>query len=158
MKRKKTLYISIILILFLYSCNNFEYKLEDEFSESTRYGTIRFLFYEVNEYDKVELNKIAKNNNDSIFKLDTNKFSIVISHFYRLQDSATPKPNDIKKLKREYPLKPNLINKLLYIPNGYTFTGFSKKVEKAKIPQDTLTKTAIFVPKHGYKASDIMKK
>lgn len=157
MKLQNIIFIFFITLVLL-SCSDFEYKLEDEFSESTKYGTIRFLFFEVEDYDKTELNKIAKKNNDSIFKLDTNKFSIVISHFYRLKDSATPKPKDIKKLKREYPLKPNLINKLLYIPNAYTFTGFSRKVEKAKIPQDTLTKTAIFVPKRGYKASDIMKK
>jgi len=151
------LLLALIFYFLLTNTNEYYYKLQDEFLDSTDYGTIRFLFFELDNYDSTKVIEVAHKYNDSIYNMDSSKFNIVISHFYKLSDSITPTKKDLAIIKKKYPMNLSLPSKLLFIPNAFTYTGFSRRVENSKIPQDTLIQTPVFIPRKGYKAADIMK-
>lgn len=136
------------------------HEVVDFFVDSNANGYIYFLFIEVNKYDKEYLTEVSRNlmneyspgseNNDSLM-------TILVAHFYNLDDTTEPDEKMTARLRKLYPGREDLLDKLNYIENGYIYTRFSRDIPGVKFPADPLLKGPIFVPKPGVKARDVLR-
>ncbi len=131
------------------------------FVDSNSNAYIYFSFIKVNKYDKQYLTEVSRGLMEQYSSANANSDSmmtIIVAHFYNLDDTAAPDEKMAARLRKLYPERKDLINKLNYIENGYIYTGFSRNIHGMKLPADTLLQGPIFVPKPGVKAKDVLRR
>ena len=152
--------LAIVIILYFSLKNNLNYKIADYFLESSPQGKIVFVFVEVEDLNPTSLNSLSKyimENHNSMFLEDDSLLLVMVAHFYNKHDTINL-PGEVKEeIRMKYPDKPDIEDNLYYIPKGFVYTGFSRKVEGLDVPKDTLFQTPILIPKPGIKAKDVIK-
>ncbi len=166
MKRDLLIYFMTFLALFLilfyikfdYEAN-YKFKLSNFFTENNDNGLMSFIFIET----QVKTTNELKDYSNLVFKehisLATNSDStkIVVIYFFDKSDSAKIPDDYLSRLKMKYPKVNNLSNKINYYPNGFVYTSYSSRHKVKNIAKDSLFKTAVFAPKTGVNAKDILK-
>lgn len=144
----------------IFDSSRFKYDVIDYYVDSSGYGKMTFMFIKVNKYDRKNMSDLAKEinlNHESMKLNDTGRLKILVAHFYRSGDIA-PLPMAMRtQLLKKYPEIRDVDRKLDYIPKGYVYSAFSRKVPGFKMPQDSLFSIPFVIPRQGVKIQDIMK-
>lgn len=146
--------------LSLVNCSSRKYEIVDYFIDTSDYGKMVFMFIETESTSEQYLKYVA----ETIFSThpdlqhSDSMLIVMVAHFFSRADTAVPPGEVIEKLKSDYPNTSGLEKRLDYIPAGYVYTAFSRQIPDLGLPQDSLFKTAVFVPKLGIKARDVLKK
>ncbi len=136
------------------------HEIIDFFVESNASGNIYFFFVEVNKYDKQYIAEVSESLMKQYSSVNADNDSlmvILVAHFYNLDEVAEPDEKMASRLRKLYPDRKDLIDKLIYIENGYIYTGFSRAIPGVKLPASPLLKGPFFVPKPGVKARDVLR-
>lgn len=166
MKERNIVILSVsfaIVLMLIYSSvlnRDFQYHIDEIFTDSTYEGKIVFAFVNVNKYDKEKMKQFGKdilNKNINIGVVRRDIPVITVVHFYIASDTMDLTEKLKKKIDKMYPNLNHSKSNLQFVKDGYIFTAVSKKVKGINVPKDTLFKTEVIIPKHGIKAQDIMK-
>ncbi len=159
---RMTLAFGVIIFVLLFINRDkltFDYDVVDYFEDNTSNGDFVFMFVEVNKYDTTMIKLLGaklKREHKSMRRQKKSDLKVLMAHFYQPEDTVNIPLEAESLLLEKYPNKPNLKEKLYYIEKGYVFLGFSKPV-KGYLRQDTVFSSPIFIPKHGYRAADVLK-
>lgn len=149
-----------IMAISAINCSDRNYEIIDSFIDTSDYGKMVFMFIETESRAEPYLKYVA----ETIFSThpdlqhNDSQLVVMVAHFFSRDDTVPPPQKVLDKLKLDYPHTKNLEKRLDYIPDGYVYTAFSHEVAGLDVPQDSLFQTAIFVPKFGIKARDVLKK
>jgi hypothetical protein len=166
MKKDLIIYVSCFLIIFFSLLlikinyeNIYKFKTNNYFTENNEIGLLSFIFIETEELSEIEI----KNHSKKVFKehksLDIHQDStkVLIIYYFNKLDSAKIPNEYLSRLKIKYPKVNNLSQKINYYPNGYVYTNYKSKRKVKNIAKDSLFKTAVFAPKSGVNAKEILK-
>jgi hypothetical protein len=162
MLNKMTLIFGVAIFVLLFTNRDkltFDYDVVDYFEDNNKDGDYVFMFIEVNKYDTTMMKLLGqklKREHKSMRRKKKSDLKILASYFYITDDTVAVTPKADSLLKKNYPDRPNLKNKLFFIENGYVYLGFSKPV-KGFSKQDTLFPSEVFIPRKGYRAEDVLK-
>lgn len=131
-----------------------EYKIVDDFIDTTQSGIFSFVFVNLN---KVEKDYIKFINRDIVRKYDSSHDTlnkkIIITHFYNYKNTVKVSGKMHKQLKLQYPGKKDLEERLRIANDAYIYTYFNY----GRNISDSLFRSPVIVPKPGIKAKDIFK-
>lgn len=163
-KRALTFVLAALMVVIIgfsyYEFMRPKYNVVDFFTDSTDKAKIVFMFVEVNSLNDNFLYNVSRNlkaDHPSMTNNPPGMLSILVAHYYQIEDTVPPGENMLRRLESFNPQNSDLKNKLDFIENAKVYTGANKKVPSFVMPMDTLFPAPIFVPKKGVKAKDVLK-
>ena len=151
--------VGVLLVVLYLNFSKPNYEIADIYTDSTAQGKYVFLFVETNSNDKNNLMNWAneiKNSMDLLAMPDKTQPAILTVYFYDKKNAAVVDASLAKSLQKRFPKKPDIVNKILFVPNGWQYIGHNDP-SFTQMARDSIFKSMIIVPKPGYKAYDIIK-
>lgn len=167
MKRAILITALFMLALGIYLFNykgqyegGFKHSIDDTFISDKSDLKIYFYFIEVSDYYEDEIRKIGESIKEKLSVDSGNIDGVLVCYFYKGADKTNLPKTQKNILKRIYPSKPKLHEKLDFYKKAYIFTASTtdKSIiyKNNKISSGKLVKTDIIIPKKGTNAYFIL--
>lgn len=133
------------------------YTVTDQFVDTTGIETVSVAFVQVEEYDSLKVNKVARILTQEAHeegKVDLMKPRTFLYHFFKAGDTASLTDAMIDELAYTHPAIVDPEKQLMAVPNGWVVrVSFGEKMvePRSEVTQQTL----FFMPRPGVRAKDL---
>jgi hypothetical protein len=140
--------------------SGFKHQIDDNFISENTDPIINFYFIEVSDYDHKELKFIGNSIKEKIKDSTNNSDGVLVCYFYKDADKDELPEDQRKIIKKIYPNKPKLTEKLNFFRKAYIYTASTTDnsiiYKNNKISSGKLVRADIIIPKKGTNAYFIL--